>query len=179
MVSSYLLLISMLAWGYSKPELDRVWLIVQRMQRDNFNGLSALDAQTIRTALRHYPDLPRAFIGPAPFGFVEPTEDGWVKLSHSHLIADGANHGTVPMIVDCRAPYSAFPVIVSFDYEGRRQNLRFLENGQQRLELRFDSPARSAWVQVSAEPAQAGSPQRLTPEIRIQAPGVPSQTVAP
>ena len=79
LVSAHLLLISLLAWGYTTPELDRVWLIQQGMHRDNFDGLSAPDVQTIKTALRHYPDLPRAFIGRAPFGFVEPAEDGWVS----------------------------------------------------------------------------------------------------
>ncbi len=179
LVSSHLLLISMLAWGYTKPELDKVWLITQRMQRDSFNGLSALDMQTIRTALLHYPDLPRAFIGRAPFGFVEPTDDGWVKLSHPHLITDGTMRGTVPMTVECRAPQSAFPLVVSFDYEGRHQSLRFLENGQQSLELQSDSQPRSVWVQVSVEPAQTADPQRPTPEIRIKAPTVPGQTAAP
>jgi len=169
----------MLAWGYATPELDGVWLIQQAMHRDNFDGLSASDVQTIRTALRHYPGLSRAFIGRAPLGFVEPTEDGWVKLRLPHLVTDGNAHGTVPVVVDCRAPQLAFPVAILFDYEGRRQSLRFLENGQQRLELQFDSQPRSKWVQVSVEPAQAKGSRGLAPEIRIKAPDVPRQDAAP
>jgi hypothetical protein len=85
LVSSHLLLISMLAWGYTKPELELVWLVLQRMQRDNFNGLSVPDARTIETSLKHYPELSRVFTGHAPIGFVEPTQDGWVSPSPQPL----------------------------------------------------------------------------------------------
>ena len=179
LVSSHLLLISMLAWGYTEPELDKVWLILQRMQRDNFNGLSALDAQTIRTSLHDYPGLPRVFIGRAPFGFVEPTLDGWANLSQSHLITDGTIHGMVPLAIECRAPHSVFPVTVSFDYEGHHQSLRFLDNGLQRFELQLDSTPRPAWVQVSIKPEHALSPQPLAPEVRIKTSSEPVQTAVP
>ena len=179
LVSAHLLLISILAWGYTTPELDRVWLIQQGMHRDNFDGLSAPDVQTIRTALRHYPGLPRAFIGHAPFGFVEPAEDGWVKLRQPHLITDGNIHGTVSMVVDCRAPQMAFPVTVVFDYEGHQLRLRFLENSQRRLDLQFDPQSRSKWVQVGVEPAQVKGSRGFAPEIRIKAPDVPGQDAAP
>ena len=179
LVSAHLLLISILAWGYTTPELDRVWLIQQGMHRDNFDGLSASDVQTIRTALRHYPGLPRAFIGHAPFGFVEPAEDGWVKLRQPHLITDGNIHGTISMVVDCRAPQMAFPVTVVFDYEGHQLRLRFLENSQRRLDLQFDPQSRSKWVQVSVESAQVKGSRGFAPEIRIKAPDVPGQDAAP
>jgi hypothetical protein len=179
LVSSHLLLISMLAWGYTEPELDKVWLTIQRMQRDNFNGLSALDAQTIRTSLHDYPGLPRVFIGQEHFGFVEPTQEGWVKLPESHLISDGTIHGTAALAIECRAPDSAFPVTVSFDYEGHHQSLRFLENGLQRLELQLDSTPRPAWVQVSIKPEHAASPKPLPPEVRIKTSSESVQTVVP
>lgn len=179
LVSAHLLLISMLAWGYTTPELDRVWLIQQRMHRDNFDGLLTLDAQAIRTALHDYPGLPRAFNGRAPLGFVEPTEDGWVKVHQPHLIVSGDNRGPVSVVVDCRAPQLAFPVTVWFDYEGHREMLRFLGNGQQHLQLQFDSRSQPKWVQVNVEPTQSGGSRPVTPEIRIKVPDVPEQDATP
>ena len=179
LVASHLLLISMLAWGYTKPELDRVWLALQRMQRYNFNGLSVPDAQTIRTSLEHYPELKRVLIGNAHLGFVEPTQDGWVRLPLAHLITDGSLSGTVPMNVECRAPRSAYPVTVSFDNERDHQSLQFLESGQQRLALQLGSRSRSTWVRVSVTPEHAGSPQPPAPEVRVTNLGESAQTVAP
>jgi hypothetical protein len=179
LVSSHLLLISMLAWGYTEPELDKVWLTLQRMQRDNFDGLSALDAQTIRTSLHDYPGLTRVFIGRAPLGFVEPTQDGWVKLHQAHLITDGTIHGMVPLAIECRAPHSVFPVTVSFDYEGHHEICRFLDSGLQRLELQLDSTPQPAWVQVSIKPEHAASSQPLASEVRIKTPSEPVQTAVP
>lgn len=108
LASSHLLLISMLVWGYTKPELDSVWLTLQRMQRDNFNGLSALDAQTIMASLPRYPGLPRVFIGRAHIGFVEPTEDGWVKLSSRTSLR------MAPYMARFRWPLNVAPHILHF-----------------------------------------------------------------
>lgn len=178
-LSSYVLLISMLAWGSSQPELDRVWLVLQSMQRDGFSGLSAPDVQNLRKALRQYPGFPRALIGRAPIGWVEPTKEGWIGLRKPHLVIDGYFHGSLPLAVECRAPPLAFPVTVSFDYEGQRQSLRFPENGRQSLNMHLEPQLRPGWVQVSVDPTQVGSDQSLRPEIRIKAQGVPEHEAAP
>ncbi len=92
-VFSYSVLVAILVWGFSTPELDRVWLITQQMHRRSFAGLSANDVQTLRTALLHYPTLPRAFIGQSAIGFVEPTSDGWMSLPRPYVVASAQASG--------------------------------------------------------------------------------------
>jgi hypothetical protein len=169
----------MLAWGYSQPDLDRVWPILQNMQRDGFTGLSAPEVQTLRKVLRQYPGFPRVLIGRASIGFVEPTKDGWISLRKPTLVSDGHSHGSLPLVVECRAPLLAFPVTVSFDQEGQRQNLRFSETGKQSLNLHGAPQLQPAWVQLSINPAQAESAQRLMPEIRVHSQGVPEPRAVP
>ena len=165
LVSSYLLLLFVLSWGYSKPELDRVWLIQQSMLRRQFAGLCARDVQTLKTALNHYPGLPLAFIGRAQIGFIEPTHQGWISIPRSHVVTDGHTSGVLAIEVECQAPDNEFPVVVSFDRDGLRQYLRFPEGGRQRLEMQLGARAAPALIQMSIEPA--GHVERGQVKIKI------------
>lgn len=167
---SYTLLAATLAWGFSTPELDRVWRIMQSMQRLDFVEITSKDVQILKTALQHYPALPRAFIGRAPIGFVEPTRAGWMTHSRSHVITSAQPQHKLALNVECRAPANAFPVNVVFERDGVRQEIQFSTSGRQHVDLPLASPTKPEWIPVTIK-SSAGSPGGESPQIRLDVQG--------
>jgi len=148
LIFSYSLLAVTLAWGFSTPELERIWALTQSMQRREFVGLTLKDVQLLKTALSHYPTLSRAFIGRAPLGFVEPTRDGWTSTPSPHIIANVPSAGPVNLQIECQSPPNSFPVTVIFERERERRELRFDENSRKDMEFHFSSPAKPELIPV-------------------------------
>ena len=178
LVSSYVLLGITLAWGASTPELDRVWKIMQGMQRREFAELTSKDISTLKGALQHYPTLPRAFIGKATLGFIEPTHDGWMSIIRPHIVTGAHSQSSITLDVECEALPSAFPVAVTLEREAGRQALRFDESGHQRIELHFAQPAKPELVPLVITPA-GRNPQKQAPRIRLTVQEHPSHMVSP
>jgi hypothetical protein len=167
---SYTLLVVTLAWGFSTPELDRVWRIMQSMQRRDFTEIAPKDVQILKTALQHYPALPRAFIGRAPIGFVEPTRAGWMSHPRPHLLTSTHSQHKLALNVECRAPANAFPVSVVLERESARQEIRFSTSGLQHVDLPLASPSKPEWIPVTIR-SSAGGPGGESPQIKLDVQG--------
>ncbi len=174
LVSSYSLLVATLAWGFSVPELERVWVIMQGMQRSQFRGLHAEEERTLKLALSHYPTLARAFIGRSPIGFAEPTQEGWASLAQLHMIRGPLSQANISLDMECEAPASDYPVTVLIDRAEGRQNLRFTESGHQKVEIGLGTPSTPELIPVTVVSA-TGAIQST--KIRINAKGLPSKVL--
>jgi hypothetical protein len=175
---SYALLVSFLAWGYQRPDLERGWYVLQNMQRDNFSGLAASDVRTLRQLLQKYPQFVRALIGRSPVGFVEPTDDGWMALPKAHAVAQAATSMPFKVLVECRAPTSVYPVSVTLEMSGAREVLEFTENSQKVADWSTKTSSVPLWVQVDVEPRSPRGGLGAGPEIRIQAASTDSRKAA-
>jgi len=170
---SYSLLIATFAWGFATPELERVWALIQSMQRSQFTELAPKQVQTLKTALGHYPTLSRAFIGRAPVGFIEPTRDGWVSIPKSHVITSTQVRRALSLDVECQAPASAFPVSVMFERAAVRQSLRFDRAGKQRLVLQVSDPASPEIISVITSSGANRENQAIELRLAVQGPPEP------
>lgn len=175
---SYTVLVSFLAWGYQRPELERGWYVLQHMQRDNFIGLAASDVHTLKQLLQKYPQFVRALIGRSPVGFVEPTNDGWMSLPEAHAVAQAATSVPLQVRIDCRAPKSAYPVSVTFTTSEAREALEFKEDSQKVVDWSTKTSSVPLWVQVNVKPSNPRVGLGEGPEIRIRAASIDSQKAA-
>jgi hypothetical protein len=170
LATSYALLVSFLAWGYTRPELERGWYILQNMQRDSFTGLAVSEVQTLKQLLQKYPQFARALIGRSPVGFVEPTDDGWLSLPEAHAVVQASSPGAaLKVLVDCRAPQSAYPVSVTLEMSGLREVLDFTEDGQKVADWSTKTSSVPLWVQVNTKSTSPRVGLGASPEIRIRA----------
>jgi hypothetical protein len=169
LVMSYTLLVSFLAWGYSRPDLERGWEILQALQRDDPPGLGRADAQTLETLLNKYPQFSRALIERNPLGFVEPTDEDWMSLPESHLVIQAAPGTALNVRVACRAERGAYPVRVSLEARGIRDQLEFSEDGEKNLNWSHRTSAQPLWLKVKVMPNAALAQVVARPKIRIRA----------
>lgn len=174
LVSSYSLLIATLAWGFSVPELERVWVTMQGTQRTQFRGLSPDEENTLTLGLSHYPTLVRAFIGRATIGFAEPTRDGWVTLARSHIVRGSLSQPAFTLDIECNAPTDEYPVTVTLERAEGHQSLRFTENARQSIEIRMGTPKNPEFIPVTVIPARVSGAIQST-KIKISAKGLPSK----
>jgi hypothetical protein len=179
MVASYGLLIAVLAWGFSQPELDRAWHILEGMKRDNYGGLTRAEAETLSTLLVRHPGFAQALVGRAPVGWVEPTEDGWTALRSAHLVIQANPVDQLRVAAECRAPKAAYPVTVAFRADGLKQELRYEQDGRQTFDLPAGQPAQALWVEVTIDSARPGATGAAPAELRITADKASGQKAAP
>jgi len=177
LVVSCSLLIATLVWGLSTPELERVWLIMQGMQRSGFRSLMAEDVKRLEVALTHYPTLPRAFIGRASVGFIEPTHEGWINLAQPHIIRSGLSANKITLDIECQAAASSYPITIALENNAGRRELRFTANGHQSLELQLAQPAAPEIIPVTITSAP-GSREKDGARIKLSAPGLPGHKVS-
>ena len=177
LVVSCLLLIATLVWGLSTPELERVWLITQGMQRSGFRSLAAEDVKRLQVALAHYPTLPRAFIGRASVGFIEPTHEGWINLAQSHIIRSGLPANKITLDIECQAAASSYPITIALEKNAGRRELRFDADGRQSLELQLEQPAAPEIIRVTIKSA-SGNQEKGGVRIKVSAPGLSGHKVS-
>jgi hypothetical protein len=172
---SYGLLVSLLAWGYRQPDLESGWYILQKMQRANFAGLAPPDVQTLNRLLHKYPQFARALIGRSALGFVEPTDDGWMSLPEAHVVVQASPSVPLKVLVDCRAPRSAYPVSVAIELSGSRVVLEFAESSQKVVDWSTKTSSVPLWAQVNVKPSSPRVGTSAGPEVRIRAANADSQ----
>ena len=177
LIISYSLLITTFAWGFATPELERIWALMQSMQRSQFAELAPKQVQTLKTALGHYPTLSRAFLGRAAIGFVEPTRDGWVSIPKSHVITSAQLRGALSVDVECQAPAGAFPISVMFERAAGRQLLRFESAGKQRMALEVLAPASPEIISVIT--SSSSNPRNQAIKVRLAVQGPPEPKGSP
>jgi len=178
LATSYGLLASFLTWGYAQPDLESGWYILQKMQRDNFTGLAPSDVQTLNRLLHKYPQFARALIGRSPLGFVEPTDDGWMSLLEAHAVVQASPSVPLKVLVDCRAPKSAYPVSVAIELSGSRVVLDFTEDSQKVVDWSAKTFSAPHWAQVNVKSSSPRVGMSAGPEVRIRAAGADSQKAA-
>jgi len=157
MVCTHALLLATLAWGASTPELERVWVLTQNLQRQQSVALTPKDVNLLRGALTRYPTLPRVFIGRGQLGFVEPSRNGWNTLPRSHIITSAQLTGVVHIQLECQAPATAFPVTIMLERASRRHELRFTESGRREVVLEFTVPHKPELIAVTVSSASSDS----------------------
>jgi hypothetical protein len=166
-LGSHCLLVAFLAWGYTRPDLDLGWYILQKMRRTNFEGLSLSDVETLRRLLRKHPQFSQVLIGSNRLGFVEPTDDGWMSLPAAHVVVQPSSGAPLEVRVGCRAPRSAYPVSVALEVSGSREVLDFASDGQRVVDWSRKASSAPLWVQVDIKPNSAGIGLGAAPEVHI------------
>lgn len=168
-VGSNCLLIAFLAWGYTRPDLERGWYILQKMHRADFEGLSVSEVQTLERLLRKHPQFSSALIGRNPLGFVEPTDDGWMSLPLAHIVVQSSPSTPLKVRVDCRAAKRAYPVTVTLEVSGSQEVLKFASDGEKVIDWSAKTSSTPLWVQVDVKPNSPGIGLGGGPEVRIDA----------
>ncbi|GEM_PF-2592903 len=174
MIGSYVFTVAFMAWGYRQPPLDRGWHVIQRMQREDFAGLTEDESELLQSLLRTHPQFPRVLIGRSPLGFVEPSDQGWIALSRSHLLLQGVTGKQLEVVIECRAERSAFPVSISFEARSHRETIEFAEDGWRRLDWSDKVAPAPVWVTVDVRSNATSAHVGARPEIRVRVAGANS-----
>jgi hypothetical protein len=165
LVASYGLLAAFLAWGFTTPELDRAWRVIQHTREPDFAGLRASELQTLSAALRRHPGLARALAERSPAGFVEPSPDGCSCLPVSHLVLQPTPGQSLRVQLASRGDRAAFPLTVRLRGADLDRTLRFDAPAQMDFVLAPNQPPAPALLTVTRH--TAGDPTALRCPVRV------------
>jgi hypothetical protein len=164
---SWTLLAALLAWGASRPDLDRAWDIIERMDDPTFSALTPGELRSLARSLERHPPLIEALSGDRIADFVEPTEGKWIAVRSAHLAVRPEPGGTIRIWTEVRAHPTAYPLTVSFHASWLTQTVVFERDGRKSFDLPHNQPARAEFVQVTIAPGGAVSSDARPFEIRV------------
>ncbi|MBN1611337.1 MAG: hypothetical protein JW940_32185 [Polyangiaceae bacterium] len=160
LVASYGLLAAVLTWGFTTPELDRAWRVIQRTREPDFTGLRRSELQTLSAALQRHPGLAGALAQRSPVGFLEPSPDDCTAMPLSHLLVQPAPADSLRIDVAAHGDSSAFPLTVSLRGGGIDRTLRFEHPVQSSFVLSPGHPRVPILLTVTLATADATPPRR-------------------
>lgn len=136
LIGSWVFFVAFLAWGFTRPTLDRAWDLMGRMQQSDFDGLSEVDVALLRSVMERHHEFVETLAGKDEIGLIEPTEGGWSALPVTHLILHGEPTSRRRFWVECRAHERAYPISVSIDGPGLAKRLKFEASGRKSFDLK-------------------------------------------
>jgi hypothetical protein len=179
LVASYGLLAAFLAWGFSTPELDRVWRILQPTGESGFTRLGPSQLQTLSAALRRHPKLAGALTERSPVGFVEPSPGGCTRMPVSHLVLQPAPGQSLRIDVVSRGDSGAFPLTVSLGGAGVARALHFDAPGRQDFVLPRGRPQAPALLTLTLFAAHAPTAPQRSVQVCIDGQAVATEKTSP
>lgn len=95
---SYSISILFFSWGFSKPELERVWEIYHEFKTDKINTLSENDRIILSKNFIKYSDLKNEFLKEKEIAILNFNVNGLIKNKNSVTILRKDNNKTIDLI---------------------------------------------------------------------------------
>ncbi len=115
------------AWGFSEPDLDRLWFLKQGIEQHRIvpdgEQLAFLDGM-----LRRHRVLADDVLDGTGAQLIEPTVEGWTPAPLTHLVVAPVGDGT-EITVECRSA-ALHPVTVTLEARRLDRTLEFDDDGK-------------------------------------------------
>lgn len=117
-------LVVFLAWGFTKPPLERVWELHHELKIGKVALLSAEDRQLVQAALERHPALADALLSDGKLGVISAHEGGWLEAPRATLIRapDAPSGCQLRIEISGKAPKSALSA--TLEGSGWRREVR-------------------------------------------------------
>lgn len=117
-----------LLWGYTQPDLDRVWWRLQEVQTGRIHQLSDDDLHLLRKTFTDHPELAPALLDDRPAGILSAHISGHLETKTAYLLVQPGLEEPPVIILDCRLPPDAYPATLT------------LSGPETSKEIRLDGP---------------------------------------
>jgi hypothetical protein len=138
-VSMYTLVVAFFAWGFSTPDLDRVWTLHHKLKIGKIGKLNRGDRETLlRTAARH-PRLARSLLSDRDaergIGLVSAHGDGWLETPEATVLRTGESTEYRSMVFDIQCSEKRIPFTIEVRSDGWEKKIPVSKQGIERLKL--------------------------------------------
>jgi len=83
---TYTFVLSFFTWGFSMPDLDRVWILYHELQIGKINKLSDMERIVLSKSTARYPGLTRELLNSSDIGLISANNEGWSNNSTAIIL---------------------------------------------------------------------------------------------
>lgn len=108
--------ITFFAWGFSQPELDRVWWLHHQLKTGEIPSLDASDRSLLVRNMRRHPNLASALLGGERFGVISARSwQGWLEVPGATLVrtADATECDRIELDIQTQQQHLPFAIELS------------------------------------------------------------------
>src|SRR5690606_21036965 len=118
-----------LAWGLSKPPLEREWELHHELKIGLVGKLAAKDHELLNAALLRHADLADALLSEGNIGVVSAHSQGWLETPQATIIRAASAPHPCELRLETRIPDELLPLRVKLRGEGWQHRLDIRNQG--------------------------------------------------
>jgi hypothetical protein len=120
-------------WGFSTPDLDRVWTLHHELKIGSMEGLSRSDRELLNRALARWPRLARSLLDERDIGLISEHSDGWIDTPTAVVLRTPQSRRFRFLVLDVQTAADLMPCSMVVSGERWKRKKRLSEH--QRLEI--------------------------------------------
>ena len=124
------LVVAFFIFGFSTPDLDRIWSLHHLLKTGEMIELAPEDKKLLSAAMQRHPRLTRALLGGAEIGIVSAHLEGWIETSHVTVLRTAQSNQAARVLFDIQTPEEQLPVAVEIAGARWREERNIRQHGK-------------------------------------------------
>ncbi len=139
---SYALVAAFVLWGFSTPDLDRVWTLHHLLKTGQQWELDRGDRELLGRAMARHPELGRDLIDRAEIGIISAHDEQWIATPTVTIVRTAESERFRVIKVDVQTPQDLLPIAIIAKGKGWRHEQ--LVERQQPIRIELPPPPETA-----------------------------------
>jgi hypothetical protein len=133
--TTYILVAAFFIWGFSTPDLDRVWTLHHQLKIGKLEKLKAADRALLEDCMARHAELARDLMDGDEIGIISAHSDGWIATPTATVLRTGKAERYRAMVLEIQTPRDLLPCHVEIRGRGWKERVEVDEQGVQEVDL--------------------------------------------
>ena len=131
---TYVFTLGFFIWGFSTPELDRVWTVHHELKIGKMKKLKGTDRNILQVSMQRHPNLARALLRGEQIGIISENSLGWIATPTVTILRTEKSKNYLQLVLDVQTPDDLIPFSIDLriaDNQGKvhQDKLALTEQG--------------------------------------------------
>lgn len=133
--ATYVLVAAFFIWGFSTPDLDRVWALNHELKIGKLKKLKAGDRALLEDCMARYPRLAQALLDGKEIGLFSAHSDGWIATPTATILRTEKAGRYRALGLEIQTPRDLLPYHIEVRGRGWTERIEVAEQGMQEVDL--------------------------------------------
>jgi hypothetical protein len=115
---TYAFTIAFFLWGFSTPDLDRVWTIHHELKIGKMQKLKGNDRRILQASMQRHPNLARALLKGQQIGIISENSLGWISTPTVTILRTSISENNLRLALDVQTPDDLIPFSIGLRIAG-------------------------------------------------------------
>ena len=127
---TYCLVVAFFLWGFSTPDLDRVWTLHHVLKTGEMTELEPNDRKLLTDAMHRHQRLTSALLGGDDIGIISAHAQGWIATPHVTILRTIKSKEYTAIFIDAQTPEDLLPFTIRVEGDGWQDKVKVEKHGR-------------------------------------------------